>query len=283
MKKLFKYALLSATALMAVGMTSCGSDDNGGEPEGGGKFEGSVSDPTYKADAVLYKITGNRQIGSIELTESGNYIILPPNLRSAGNEKTAKSVFRKIGTRASASDGVFGTYTRNADGSYTLDDFGVMSYANGVIDLRLENGGSLTLNAQPQPRIAANTLNDRFCRTWYVTNCKEYAYDEDGNLLDTYEYTQDEIRDDFVQYVIVSSAGTFTQVDWDDEIDESGVWSWYDTATQVFNFRFYGDSYTGQEQVSFVDNRAYFYEEDSEYDDEYGYITYKAVITAEAR
>ena len=76
MKKTLRIVGLGlAAVLLSVGMTAClgGDDDEDGED----LWEGSVEAPAYESDASCYTILDSDELESIELTASGNYIIVP--------------------------------------------------------------------------------------------------------------------------------------------------------------------------------------------------------------
>ena len=86
MKKLFFHAKRSSFGAMCLGIslalgvltfTACSDDDEGGDDSG--LFEGTLDEAPYESDAVKYIISGNDEFGVIELTASGNYIVLPPD------------------------------------------------------------------------------------------------------------------------------------------------------------------------------------------------------------
>lgn len=261
---------------LGFGFVSCGSDDdNDGNSE---LWSGNLSDAKYEADAAAYKITNSSLIGSIELTASGNYLVMPPKSSYSTNSNmrvSRKCMFKSLAksTRAIPGSGLFGEFEKLSDGSYKLNGFGVLgAYSNGHLDLTLDNGSSMTLDAVKQPNIPSNALNNRFCRTWAVSAAVEEVYDSNGSLLGRHEYSQSEIKEDFIYYVIVSKAGTYVQVDWDNTISSYGSWTWKNTDEQLFTW---AEEYDGGEvTVLFNNNYAtfveYFYED--------GY-TYKSIVT----
>ena len=88
-----------------------------------------------------------------------------------------------------------------------------------------------------------------------------------------------------VQYVVVTKAGTFVQVDWDGYIEGNGEWAWLSALDQIFSYRFLDDEEdNGIVQVAFDNDRASFIESFEEYDDDYGqYVTFVSRINAVAR
>lgn len=287
MKKFLKHAVLLTATALCLGLTGCSDDD---DPDGNIElWKGELAAPKYESDAAIYTVTGAAAGGirSIELTESGNYIITKNNgyaydYRGDKRQGLFKS---KLAVKRSARGGgnyLFGTYTKLADGSFDLDGFGVMSYGNGDLDLRLDNGSSIVVAAtKSTPAVDADALNTRLCRTWWVKEAKEQLLNENGKVVKEHKYSQAEIKEELVQYVIVSRAGSWIQVDWDGDIDGIGRWSWTDKTEQIFHWSEGYDN--GYVQVAFNDKKASFIEEFEEEDEDDGeYYVIRSIVTAEA-
>jgi hypothetical protein len=286
--------LAMLAAAVCTGFTSCSNNDDDGQPTNTQLWVGELGAPAYEADAVAYNITNSSEFGSIELTASGNYIVMPPMGNHGQNAPVAKSapagrtMFHKTAPSARdySSNGIFGEYTKLADGSYNLKGFGILGpLTDGTLDLTLENGTEYILDAIKISNMESNALNNRFCRTWYVESVTIAEYDAAGNLTRSQTLSKEEIREDYVRYVVVTKAGTFMQTDWHDVIEGYGEWHWYDTANQVFTYRFLDDDDddTGSEQVAFQNDKAIFLGSYPDYNDYDQLITVVEQVVATAK
>lgn len=280
MKKNFKYAIIVLAGCMSAGLTACSSDD---EPEfGEGElWVGDATTPAYVSDAAVYSVNSGVQcpFKSIELTESGDYIVTPSaasySMADSRSESAAKhGIFRKhkapkSRTDLSTSGYTYGTYTKNTDGSYNLKGLGTMTYSNGTIELSLTDGTNYIAGAtKDMPSLAANDLNLRFCRTWKVTGAVVDIYDKNGRKLDSWIFSEAEIQEEYVKYILVSRCGSYVSIDWDETIDDNGSWSWINTSEQRFEWvDEFGD--TGTNQVLFNGNKAMFRDSWTDYDEDY--------------
>jgi len=285
MKKYMYPLFVALFATMSVNLTSCGGDDD--EPNDGNLWQGELGAPAHEDDAVAYKITGSSDFSSIELTASGNYIVIPARSSYNAPKAEKRSIFRAASkeSRAYYGGNVFGTYTKNSDGSYNLKDFGTLgAYNNGTLELTLIDGTEYTLNATKLPNIDNNALNDRFCRTWYIQKAVETVFDMQGNVIDSQTLTGSDLKADYVQYVVVTKAGTFLQVDWGGWFESDGSWNWIDTKNQKFHYVFsdYAED-NGDVQVAFDGDLAIFKETSVEYDEDYGQCKFQSTLTCRAQ
>lgn len=213
MKRIKFLAMMIAAFSFTMGFTACGDDDD--DTPDSNLWVGELGAPAYEADAVAYRITNSSEYSAIELTASGNYIVTPAALAQNNAPAARRSMFKAMAkdersSRASNYNGVFGTYTKLSDGSYNLAGFGVLSpYNNGSLTLTLENGTTEVLDAVKVADIESNPLNNRLCRSWYVQSGEFLVYDRGGNLIDRETITGSDLKDDYVQYVVVTKAGTF--------------------------------------------------------------------------
>lgn len=110
-------------AILCLGnLSSCSSsDDNDGD--------GKLETPQYAADAAKYEITDeSSEVKSIELTESGQYIVIMNNVgrnakRSIGLRKMPATLTRATSEYVGM---YYGNYTKDANGYYILEDFGTV-------------------------------------------------------------------------------------------------------------------------------------------------------------
>lgn len=281
MKKYLQLLFVALFTTTSVSLTSCSSDDDD-EQFNGDLWQGELGAPAYESDAVAYKITGSNEFGSIELTASGNYIVLPANSANYAPKAGKRSMLRTVSKESRAYYGgkQFGSYTKNADGTYNLKGFGTLGvYDNGQLVLVLVDGTQYVLDATVIPNIESNELNNRICRTWYVQKAVVNALDVYGNVVESTTITGEQLKNDYVKYVVMTKAGTFIQVDWDGMFADKGAWKWADKKKQIFDYIFEDNLETGSVQVTFNGDQATFIGEDIDYEE--GYI-YQEFVTCQA-
>lgn len=177
MKK-FKTILFSLIAILCLGnFSSCSSsDDNDGD--------GQLETPKYAADAAKYEITdASSEVKSIELTESGQYIVIMNNggrnaKQTIGSHKIPATLTRATSEYVGM---YYGNYTKTDNGYYLLQDFGTVrinkddngSVASVTIHSN-KSGNEWTCPARLYPKTNTNNpLTDKICRTW---NFKSVRY-----------------------------------------------------------------------------------------------------------
>lgn len=270
MKKMKFLAIALAAVALPLGFASCGGNEDDEED----LWKGELENPKYESDAVLFNVTDDdSDIASIELTASGDYIVIPceydapapimPSMAPALRKTAPKSIFRKSTTsRAGWEFGVFGEYKKLKEGVYELLGYGTLTIVNDSrINLALNNGNELNLNVTREKEMDSDSLNDRMCRSWYVTGVKCRVYDRKDNLIDEYDLSDREIKEEYVEYVVMSKAHTYLSVDWDGEIESYGKWNWVNKDLQIFR---YVDAEDGNEEygdvkVTFNGDRCNFY------------------------
>lgn len=249
-----------------VSLNSCSKDDDG------------LKDPAYKEDAALFVITGsNSPYGSIEFTESGQYIITP----AQSNRNVAPRKGKFIGTKGSASranyDGyLYGNYTKVGENEYYLEGFGtivVQSVGGTNYDLVItrDNGSELTLGARRESIYQSSDMTDKLCRTWrfYKVYAAEYingkkVWEDSANVNDL------DYDDEIPSQVIFTRAGTYMVV-WKDEVDIA-YWKWMDEKKGIirysWNYNYMDDpDESGTINVTFSDGELVVYEEYEEVED----------------
>lgn len=274
--------VLLAVSFGAVGFTAC-DDDNDEESGLSGLFEGSLANAPYEADAVKYAVTGNPEIGSIELTSSGHYLVMPPLTGPNDLSKQPvhsptpvrhNSIFRKqagIQTQCGSGNAKFGTFVKNDNGSYTLTGFGTifLLYEN-QLRLTMIDGSDITLAVRQLPKkFSDDKLNNRFCRTWHPVYGKVSVYDTTTNQLLEEEVisSEDELEEELVDYIIISKFNTYARIDYPNGYDspapEGGIWEWTDKAARKFRWQdtwpVYESMDSGEEEVRFNNDIAEFY------------------------
>ena len=189
LKLKFIYLMLAMMAL-PFAFSSCSSDDDGDDVP-------SIDAPKLESEAAKYTITSaGAEYQSIELTASGNYIIVKANGQSsqarkaqAGNKKTGKAKIssflvnpelKKVTRSGEWDSGIlYGTYTKVGENEYKLANIGTLKVttSNGVacaLELTT-NSGTKTYNGNKEKQTAAPSDFENFmCRTWNISHVREY-------------------------------------------------------------------------------------------------------------
>lgn len=181
--------MLAALACMAV--TACGSDDD----EDG---DSSLETPKYETESAKYTITDEScDYESIELTESGNYIIVCRTATSFANAKQVGKVDRKpvklfgnakkAVTRGSDSGILYGTYTKTDNGEYDLDGIGILKIIESdgtacTLQLTHTNGTVENIQGSRKSVASDSDFTKKVCRTWKIEKIRLY-YIENGKTI----------------------------------------------------------------------------------------------------
>lgn len=208
MKKFNYLAIFGLLLTAALGFTSCSDDDDEG---------GALDTPAFEASAAKYEISSNNSpYASIELTESGNYIIVNKGYNTASAPakaangkkspisllaknmmaKTAKTKGHKV---APYSPILYGTYTKIDDNTYNLAGFGtvkVVTDGNGnavSLDITPAGGQTVTYTATKQNKNLNSTNTNRLCRTWKIDGCRMYVKYNGRNMMDISANSMEEL------------------------------------------------------------------------------------------
>lgn len=222
MKKFFNLNLLLSGLLMAAcafTFTACSDDDD--DNNGGGPLD----NPTYADDAVKLEITyASSLYSSIELTASGDYIVEKNQAGSYSAVKGLKSKERATTTPQSNSNVICGKYTKNADGSYNLANFGTIVIAEQSITITTSDGTTTTHTVSKSQKVV--DMSSALFRTWkaakfrVIAKGEGYNQDKTFNSFDAVEAWMegeegpDENPDEFwyqptFEEVIISQYSTF--------------------------------------------------------------------------
>lgn len=158
---------------LSVGLfSSCSSDDDNETSE-----PINLETPAYESVSAKYNVTsGGDGISSIELTESGEYIVIFDNASYAPKQnKTTKNMSmgilngNKISTRAFIGN-IHGKFTKKSDNEFILDGFGtivITGSADNAISIKVttEDGEELNLNAEKATILADTEMTKALCRT----------------------------------------------------------------------------------------------------------------------
>lgn len=180
---IFKNMFQAKTALMAVAMvlftgsfTACSDDDDN---EGGGS---TLTTPKYESVSAKYVASSqDAAYKSVELTASGNYIIMlntnngynSDMVASTGKQSRVTMLKNKLvaATRASFGDIIYGKYTIESDGVYKLEGFGTVTVdmdGDDVAALTIKKAGEepYVLTADIESQCPNSDITNSLCRTW---------------------------------------------------------------------------------------------------------------------
>lgn len=194
----FAWLMLPLAALSFAACSSDDDDQDGGTP---GSTDTELPAPDQTADAAKYLITdAGTGIDAIELTEAGNYIVTGTNPAGASamaaqkagkvfqNPKVRmfhKAVSRTLGAQTRSyqlySGIAYGTYTKTDENTYVLDGFGTIRLTTDAsgstysMELTRLNGVTETLHAEKQAAATESRMTRNLCRTWGLTQVREYG------------------------------------------------------------------------------------------------------------
>jgi hypothetical protein len=279
--KLLSFVLFGMMAAVNISCSSDSDSDSG---------SGSLTPAKYESESALYQITdGNSQYKSVELTASGNYVIVL-------NQKSYKApallarpqIFagRPLGiTRDSNYDDniIYGTYTKKGD-SYVLSGFGTITVVGGgsnaiSLDITRNDGTKVTVSAQKHEQYASSTMTNNLCRTWEFAKIhvkvsapgnnvdktfKTYAefmrfiygMDDDEGIDD--EYYQEALSETPKQ-VIFTKSGTYIVFYTNGTLAVS-TWAWVNESKGEARYSWdyeslYNDNESGRINISFSGNQ----------------------------
>lgn len=173
-KKIWSLATMVVMAVaFGVLNSSCSSDGDGG----------TLSEPEYSDVSAKYNIGSSSPYSSIELTESGHYVVTLNSAQaktraSEEEDNTLPTLFvanaQEAFTRGTNYGNViYGKYTKNEDGSFQLEGFGtvVISQSSGTyysLNITLDNGTTLNYPATKTVQQEGKTKTIQLCRSWKI-------------------------------------------------------------------------------------------------------------------
>ncbi len=226
---------------MAGVFTSC-SDDGG-----------TLETPAFEAEAAKYEISGSSEYRSIELTESGNYIIIK-NGYGARSQKVkvpflGMSVKPAL-TRVSYNNNIYGKYTKAGENTYNLEGFGIVKVlvkdgAPYALEVTPNGGETDVVVATVQNKNASSDMTNRLCRTWTVEKMYYEWVDEEGSESGTYTkedaLNSEEFEfDGWPESVVFTKTGTY-MVSYDDQTLAVSTWKWYDESKGLLCYSWEND------------------------------------------
>lgn len=205
--------------VLASVMGACSSDSDG--DDGG---ESSFDAPKYVADAAKYVIEDDAtsQYKSIELTESGNFIIqlnnqLEKTVKVGNGKKLASrmSFIMKPNAKSKAarseriySELAYGSYTKTGDNEYQLAGFGTLVVTKdengGTYSLELTRTGAKTVTLKalkPEVYIQDGVMTSKLCRSWDIAGFRMFAKLNGKTLMDISANTVQELETKYIEWV----------------------------------------------------------------------------------
>lgn len=220
----FSLALLSA-------LPACRADQDGPD---GNLFQGELADAPYAADAMCLSLS-DAPYSNIELTGSGIYFI--EQKLDGIEDYTGKRMFKAHALTRGWTPGstiIAGTFEKLADGSYDLEEFGILKWnsATGTVTVDLEGGGGdYVWDATLLSNVPSNKLNDRLCRTWKFFEARVEFYDDDNRLLESVRLTPQQIANEYVDYFTFTRSGRMYE--YEDDSWTLYRWSWSNASRQI--------------------------------------------------
>lgn len=171
MKKISSFLMMSLTAALCAGFQSC-SDDDGGD----GGNNGTLEPPVYSEEAVKCEFTDSEApYESLELTESGDYILILRNNEPNVGPVNAASPLRSVSRAGSGSNVQHGTYKPIGEKSYELTNFGKVVFSKNSIRITAPNGTTATYDTTILPKFQTSHPIDLLCRSWKCVHWRAVA------------------------------------------------------------------------------------------------------------
>ena len=180
MKKFFfKFVLPCFMAIFVTsGFSSCSGDDNNSlaiTTLPTTEFE----TPQYEDVSAKYTIESqSSRIRSVELTASGNYLIITNGAnysKRVGTLGVNKNIFLNLGivTRANYNNVIYGKFTKISDTEYYLEDYGTIKITETAndsykIEVQQNNGMTFEVGARKEEQFTTSTATNKLCRTWEI-------------------------------------------------------------------------------------------------------------------
>lgn len=166
------YALMMFAGITAF--SACSSDDD----------DYTFETPQYEEISAKYTATTNASaINSLELTASGNYIIIKNtgyniNSNRAASRKLANNILMNdaviAATRSASYDNIiYGKFTKIDENIYDLEGYGVVTITTSgdeayKLFIELDNGSTISVGARKQEQYETSAATDKLCRSWNI-------------------------------------------------------------------------------------------------------------------
>lgn len=203
-KKCFlNFFAVMALAIASVGFVSCSSDDDNGGGGADTSLDGGkgLQTPAFESVSALYEVTSpDSPVRSIELTASGDYIIVQNAYyvydapkRAKGVLKGAAFMAKALATRAGGSGIIYGKYTKVSDTEFVLEGWGTITLTGSSDDAQsitvTPQGGSepYVVPVAKHTQYADSDLTNKICRTWKISTFR-YVITLDNKQILNSEY-----------------------------------------------------------------------------------------------
>lgn len=227
MKKFFSFLTVALLATLSLGVSSCSDDSD--EPENRELWKGELAPAAYASDAALFMINSDG-IKSIELTGSGLYFVTPASMNYPYSKTF--NLLKKTASRASDTDGLLsGRFTKIGENSYDLNGYGILRIENDKLEVETTGGAKYIWTYTRQPQIKMDALNNRLCRTWKIKAARIEFLDKNDNVVGTFNYSNNQIVMEFVNYFTFTRAGR--TYEYDDGEWYGGSWEWQNSKNQI--------------------------------------------------
>ncbi len=298
LKCMFSKAKFLMLGLLVASTTiSCSKDDDNDIEINNGENSSvavELETPKFADISALYKIQSNEAgIESIELTESGNYIIKESvSYPYYSRERKAMLTLEVSATRAGSSNGIIsGRYIKHSDTEFTLEGWGrivITGSTNNAVSIVVTKDGeeSFVLSGEMKPQTSDSDLTKALCRSW-KTNNVSLQFKENGKIIfdktrPATEYFQifNDLSNVLIEYyddeemiieapsdvypseVIFTRAGSYMVKGYHNvygDVMGLSVWKWENESAGILRFshdyeNMYDDEYSGVAKISF-DNK----------------------------
>lgn len=220
-------------AALLVGTMAACSNDN--DDEGG---PSSFDTPKYEAEAAKYVIDDQTAAPykSIELTASGNFIIMPSDYvnyvnRHAPATSKSKLWYNRLKNGMITANApmpitrvysliVYGSYTKTGENQYNLEGFGTLTIikdADGTahtIVLTPTGKPSKEYTAHKQNADINSEMSSKLCRTWYTESFRAFSKVNGKTVVDITASTLPELGDKIYEWAKKNDP-EFEEDEWD--------------------------------------------------------------------
>lgn len=218
-------AIMFAT-LACLTTASCSSD---------GEEESNLETPKYDSEAAKFTITdASSSYKSIELTESGNYIIVKNTAgvssakQSLATKRMVARIFRNpqraSATRGSVSGILYGTYTKTGEGEYNLNGIGTLkiTYEDDTacsLQITDTSGNTETIQGNRESISYDSDFTRNICRTWQIDGYRFYAKYNGITMFDLSASTLNGLVDKMKEWAKANDE-EYDEDDYDSPFDE---------------------------------------------------------------
>jgi hypothetical protein len=168
-KKIFSYLLLAISLTL---FTACNGEND--------VKDDILQTPTYENVSAKFEITDSHSdISSLELTASGNYIVINKKYKSKTDRNTEIGLLPNgmlqadaFATRASVYGNIiYGKFTAIGENSFRLEGYGIVTITTNdniayTLDIELEDGSTTSIGARKEKVYDSSDATNKLSRTW---------------------------------------------------------------------------------------------------------------------